>query len=81
MALFGMTAGQWRENNLNKTGNIRDYATIEQLIVLTNLESINAMWISQNVEASDRLQNLNDLAISQMRSLVGNEKIKGLEKK
>ena len=81
MALFGITANQWRENNVDKNGNIRDYATIEQLIVLTNLESINAMLIKQNLEQSERLKTLNELAISQMKSLINDKKIKKLEKK
>ncbi|MFH1904733.1 MAG: KilA-N domain-containing protein [bacterium] len=79
MALFGKTAKEWREKNLNKVGNIRDYATIEQLVILTNLESINAMLIQQNFEQKERLQKINELAISQMKSLLSNQNIKKLK--
>ena len=77
LALFGKTAKQWREENPNekglpadKAGNIRDYATIEQLVVLSNMESINAMLIQQNIPQPERLQQLNQLAITQMKSLL-----------
>ena len=77
LALFGKTAKQWREENPNtkdlpaeKTGNIRDYASIEQLVVLSNLESINAMLIQQETPQPERLQQLNQLAITQMKSLL-----------
>ena len=63
VALFGMTANQWRENNSDKKGNIRDYATIEQLVVLSNLESINAVLIHQGLKQSERLEQLNKTAI------------------
>ena len=79
MALFGRTAKEWRGKNSNKAGNIRDYATIEQLVVLTNLESINAMLIQQNFEQKERLQKLNELAISQIKSLLSNRNIKELK--
>ena len=79
MALFGRTAKEWRAGNPNKTGNIRDYATIEQLVVLTNLESINAMFIQQNFGQKERLQELNKLAISQIKSLLSNRNIKKLK--
>ena len=80
VALFGKTAKEWREENINSKGNIRDYATIEQLIVLSNLESVNSMLISQNLDQKDRLKKLNSLAIAQMKSLVGNFKTKNLIK-
>ena len=79
MALFGLTAKQWREQNPEKQGNIRDHAVVEQLIVLSNLESINAMFIRQGLTQSDRLIALNDTAINQMRSLLVNFAIKLLK--
>jgi hypothetical protein len=79
MALFGKTAKQWRDENPVKKGNIRDEATIQQLVVLSNLESINAMLIHQNVPQKDRLIQLNQMAITQMKSLVENSFIKKLE--
>jgi hypothetical protein len=83
MALFGKTAMEWRNKNPKLKGNIRDYASIEQLVVLSNLESINAMLIHQGIEKSQRLVQLNKIAIQQMRSLlqVGNIKKLGLEAK
>jgi hypothetical protein len=72
VALFCMTARQWKENNADKKGNIRDHATIEQLLVLTNLESINAELIRMNMTQGDRLKKLNQTAITQMKSLVRN---------
>ena len=74
MALFGKTAKQWRDENPDKKGNIRDYATIEQLVVLSNMESINAMLINQEIEQAERLEKLNKLAISQMKSLLKHSK-------
>jgi hypothetical protein len=70
MALFGMTAKQWRDSNSDLKGNIRDYATIEQLVVLSNMESTNALLIHQELTQSERLIQLNQLAITQMKSLV-----------
>jgi hypothetical protein len=70
VALFGITAKQWRDNNPTAKGNIRDEASIEQLVVLSNLESINAVLIQQGLEQQERLQQLNQIAISQMKSLV-----------
>jgi hypothetical protein len=70
LALFGKTAKQWREENPEKTGNIRDYASLEQLVVLSNMESVNAMLIPQGMEQSKRLEQLNQLAITQMKSLL-----------
>jgi KilA-N domain len=71
VALFGMTAAQWRLANVEQSGNMRDAATLEQLVVLSNLESINAVLIHQGLLASARLEQLNAIAITQMRSLVG----------
>jgi hypothetical protein len=78
MALFGMTAKQWREINNDKDGNIRDYTTLEQLIVLSNMESVNAELLKQNMLQSDRLMVLNSMAISQMKSLLNNSSIKNI---
>jgi len=75
MALFGKTAQQWRKENPKEKGNMRDYATLEQLIVLSNIESINALLISQKVPQSERLIQLNNVAIAQMKSLIGNRHI------
>ena len=80
MALFGMTAAQWRETNPKEAGNMRDAATLEQLVVLSNLESINAVLIHQGLAASDRLGQLNAIAITQMRSLIGMVAVKRLGK-
>jgi hypothetical protein len=71
VALFGMTAAQWRQTNPDQSGNMRDLATLEQLVVLSNLESINAVLIHQGLSAKERLSQLNMIAITQMRSLVG----------
>ncbi len=71
VALFGMTAAQWRQKNPDQAGNMRDLATLEQLVVLSNLESINAVLIHQELSAKERLSQLNMIAITQMRSLVG----------
>ena len=62
-ALFGLTAGEWRSKNIGKTGNIRDYASAAQLVCLTNLESLNAELIKQNLNQGDRLKILNQTAI------------------
>ncbi|MCX6323839.1 MAG: KilA-N domain-containing protein [Sphingobacteriales bacterium] len=70
VALFGITAKQWRDANTEAEGNIRDMATIEQLVVLSNLESINAVLIHQGVSQSERLIQLNKIAITQMKSLI-----------
>lgn len=70
MALFGKTAKQWREENPEKSGNVRDHATLEQLVVLSNMESTNALMIHQGLSQPERLLQLNQLAISQMKSLI-----------
>jgi len=79
MALFGKTAKSWREENPDKEGNIRDHATIEQLLVLANLESLNAEFIKMSLPQSERLVKLNLTAISQMKSLAMNSSIKKLK--
>ncbi len=70
VALFGKTAKQWREENPDKKGNIRDYANIAQLVCLTNLENLNAVFINDGLSQSDRLVKLNQIAISQMKILL-----------
>ena len=79
MALFGKTALQWRNENPDAEGNIRDMASIEQLVVLSNLESINAVLINQGLPQPVRLKQLNQVAIAQMKSLLGNIQIKRLK--
>ncbi len=73
MALFGKTAKQWRDESPDQKGNIRDYATIEQLVVLSNMESTNALLIHQGMEQSERLIQLNQMAIMQMKSLLSHK--------
>ena len=73
VAMFGMTAKQWREANPNLKGNIRDYATINELICLSNMENINAVLINDGVPQGDRLVKLNQIAIQQMQVLESNE--------
>ena len=77
MALFGKTAKQWRDDNPDKKGNIRDFASIEQLVVLSNMESTNALLIHQGLAQSERLIQLNRMAIMQLRSLVAHRKSVG----
>lgn len=71
--MFGMTAKQWREANPDLKGNIRDYATINELICLSNMENINAVLINDGVPQGERLMKLNQIAIQQMQILEGNE--------
>jgi hypothetical protein len=78
VALFGITAKQWRDVHTDEKGNLRDKASLEQLIVLSNLESINALLVSQGLSQHDRLVQLNKVAIVQMKSLLGNTAISGL---
>lgn len=79
VALFGMTAKDWRENDSDRKGNIRDHATLEQLVVLSNLETINALLIEKEVAQSKRLVQLNQVAITQMKSLMQSKAIKKLK--
>jgi hypothetical protein len=79
VALFGKTAQQWRSENPDADGNIRDNATIEQLVVLSNMESINAVLIHRQLSQSERLIQLNQIAISQMKSLINNTNLKKLK--
>ena len=69
VAMFGMTAKQWRETNPDLKGNIRDYATINELICLSNMENLNALFIEQGMPQSERLIKLNQIAIHQMSVL------------
>jgi hypothetical protein len=80
VALFGITAQQYRTQNPNAEGNIRDQATLEQLVVLSNMESINALMIQQGISSQERILQLNQVAISQMKSLVSSKQIKFLQK-
>ena len=79
MALFGKTAKIWRDEYPSKDGNIRDYADVTQLVVLANLEGINAEFVRRGLPQSERLIQLNSIAIFQMQSLVGNASIKKLK--
>ena len=69
VAMFGMTARQWRDANPDKPGNIRDYATINELICLSNMENLNAVFIDQGLPQGERLTKLNQIAIQQMNVL------------
>lgn len=78
MALFGMTAKQWRDANPGKQGNIRDEANVAQLICLSNLENLNALFINEGLPQSERLKKLNRIAISQMKLLTEDLGVKRL---
>ena len=69
VAMFGKTAKQWRDENPDLKGNIRDYASINELICLSNMENLNAVFIEQGITQSERLLKLNQIAIQQMRVL------------
>lgn len=73
VAMFGMTAKQWREANPELKGNIRDYATINELICLSNMENLNALFIEQGLPQGERLIKLNQIAIHQMGVLESGE--------
>ena len=79
MALFGMTAKEWRDENPDLKGNIRDYADISQLVCLSNLENLNAVFINEGMKQSDRLEKLNSIAIEQMKILSEAETVKKLK--
>lgn len=83
VALFGITAKQWRQQNPEKKGNIRDYATVEQLLVLTNLENMNAYLIEHEISQEERLRELHHIAVTQMEKLISNnssvDKLSALE--
>ena len=80
IALFGMTAKEWRDDNKDLDGNIRDYTDILHLIILSNLENINAELIKSNMSQSERLVILNETAKNQLRLLINNKSIKEIEK-
>lgn len=79
VALFGITAKEWKDKNPTSKGNMRDEASIEQLVVLSNMESINALLIEQGISQKDRLVKLNKVAITQMKSLLSNNALKSLK--
>lgn len=79
-SLFSTTAKEWRGSNLDKKGNIRDYATIEQLLVLANLESLNSEYIKACMSQKDRLLKLNKVAIEQMKVLTNNKFLPDVKK-
>ena len=83
VALFGITAKQWRDENTSFKGNMRDYATLNQLLVLANMESYNAILIEQGKPQAERIQLLNQLAARQLKAIeeIGISDIKKLEKK
>ena len=79
VAMFGMTARQWHEANPELKGNIRDYATINELICLSNMENINAVLINDGISQGERLVKLNQIAIRQMQVLEDNDGLKLLK--
>lgn len=81
MALFGMTAKEWRDKNTDLKGNIRDYADVSQLVCLSNMESLNAVFINDGIPQVERLSKLNAVAISQMQILTDDSRINKLELK
>jgi hypothetical protein len=78
-ALFGQTAAEWRRVNPDKDGNMRDHATIEQLLVLANLENVNALYIGKGMQQEERITELNHLARQQLTQLLSNSSVKGLK--
>ncbi len=78
MALFGMTAGEWRDENPENKGNIRDYACVSQLVCLSNLENLNALFINESLPQKERLLKLNKIAIQQMKLLTDDRRVKKL---
>ena len=79
VAMFGMTAKEWRDANPDKKGNIRDYATINELICLSNMENLNAVFINDGMPQTERLVKLNQVAIQQMKVLEESENRKYLK--
>lgn len=79
MALFGMTAKEWRDSHPREKGNIRDYANVSQLVCLSNLENLNALFIQEKTPQTERLRKLNQIAIQQMRLLTDSMRIQQLE--
>lgn len=80
LAIFGMTAGEWVKKNSKKEGNIRDYASVEQLVILANLESLNAEFIKSGLAQNSRIEKLNQIAIYQMKAILGTISLKTLVK-
>jgi hypothetical protein len=79
VALFAHTAKQWRDANPGREGNVRDYASIEQLLVLANIEGMNAEFIRMGLSPAERLQRLNQIAISQLKTLTADTRVRALE--
>ena len=79
VAMFGMTAKEWRDANPDKKGNIRDYASINELICLSNMENLNAVFINDGMPQTERLVKLNHVAIQQMQVLEESENRKYLK--
>ncbi len=79
MALFGQTAAEWRKDNPDTDGNLRDYATAAQLVCLSNLENLNALFIKDGLSQAERLSRLNAIAIHQMTLLSADPAVKRLE--
>ena len=79
VALFGMTAREWKQKNSDKQGNIRDYANVAELVCLVNLENLNSVYINEGISPKDRLVKLNNIAIHQMTLLTEDNRIKKLE--
>ena len=75
VALFGITASEWRKQNKELSGNMRDYASVEQLLILANMESYNAMLIEKKLNQCERIVLLNNMAKSQMKVLTGKNKL------
>ncbi len=78
-ALFGQTAAEWKILNKNKVGNVRDYSDVYQLVCLANLETLNSEFIKMGLSPKERLLKLNEIAITQMRSLLDNSFLKKLK--
>ena len=78
-ALFGFTAAEWRAKNPDIKGNVRDYASLEELLILANLENINAMLIDQGISQMERLTILHNMAMSQLKTLIKNKNIEKLD--
>ena len=81
LALFGMTAKEWRTKNEGLDGNIRDYADVTQLVCLSNLENLNALFIKEEIDKSKRLEKLNDIAIEQMTILIDDVGVKKIKQR
>ena len=79
VALFGMTAGEWRKKNPDKDGNMRDYANVAELVCLVNMENLNSVYINEGISQKDRLVKLNGIAIHQMQLLTSDKRIQKLD--